>query len=178
MNTEINKTEVGKRIRSIRQSLGLSMDAFAERIDNKAKSGTVSNWETGKNLPNNERLKRIATLGNKSLTYLLYGQDDDDLESLASLFINTSNDIEEISTLYKFFIQQESELKNAPNIKRVELNSFLLESFKKGNDSQKQFFNKALKEDILLLNKVENQILESIKKRSNHIKQIIKELDF
>lgn len=68
-----NPKEVGERIRNIRKSLGLSMDAFAARIDEKAKSGTVSNWETGKNLPNNERLKRIAELGNTSISSLLYG---------------------------------------------------------------------------------------------------------
>jgi len=47
------------------------MAAFAERIDNRSKSGTISNWETGKNLPNNERLKRIAEIGDTTVEYLL-----------------------------------------------------------------------------------------------------------
>lgn len=68
--------EVGKRIRHIRYDLGLSMTQFAKRIDKKAMSGTISNWETGKNLPNNERIKRIAELGGVSVNYLLYGIDD------------------------------------------------------------------------------------------------------
>lgn len=62
---------VGEMIRAIRQELGLSMEEFAKRIDNTAKSGTVSNWETGKNLPNLARLNRIAELGGVSKTYLL-----------------------------------------------------------------------------------------------------------
>lgn len=32
------------------------MDAFAARIDEKAKSGTVSNWETGKNLVHHQKM--------------------------------------------------------------------------------------------------------------------------
>lgn len=65
---------VGQRIRNIRQILGDSMEQFAKKIDDKAKSGTVSNWETGKNLPNSKRLKTIAELGNISVDYLLEGK--------------------------------------------------------------------------------------------------------
>lgn len=49
---------IGNRIKRIRKRLGLTMEEFASKIDNKAKSGTVSNWETGKNLPNNARQKK------------------------------------------------------------------------------------------------------------------------
>lgn len=78
MNIEIDPKIVGARIRDIRKRLGMSMSAFAERIDRdeelkKTKSGTVSNWETGKNLPNNERLKKIADLAGISVNELLYG---------------------------------------------------------------------------------------------------------
>lgn len=73
-NFKPNPLEVGLRIKEIRLKLGYSMDEFASRIDEKAKSGTVSNWETGKNLPNNKRLNRIAELGNVSLLYLLKGE--------------------------------------------------------------------------------------------------------
>lgn len=73
-NFKPDPTEVGLRIKEIRLKLGYSMDEFASRIDDKAKSGTVSNWETGKNLPNNKRLNRIAELGNVSLLYLLKGE--------------------------------------------------------------------------------------------------------
>lgn len=66
-----DQTIISQRIRQIRKNLGLSMDEFARRIDPKAKSGTVSNWETGKNLPNNERLKKIAELGETTIDELL-----------------------------------------------------------------------------------------------------------
>lgn len=73
MAETIDPKDVGYRIREIRKKLGLSMTAFAQKIDSKSKSGTISNWETGKNLPNNERLKRIAEIGNISVNQLLYG---------------------------------------------------------------------------------------------------------
>lgn len=76
----VNPKNVGYRIRDIRKNkLGLSMSAFAKEIDDKSKSGTISNWETGKNLPNNERLKRIAELGETSVEYLLTGREVRDL---------------------------------------------------------------------------------------------------
>lgn len=75
MKTTLNDPKsVGQRIRNIRQILGYSMEQFAKKIDDKAKSGTVSNWETGKNLPNSKRLKTIAELGDVTIDYLLEGR--------------------------------------------------------------------------------------------------------
>lgn len=72
----------GDKIKEIRLGLYLSMDEFGRRIDERAKSGTVSNWETGKNLPNKERLRRIAELGNITVEQLL---STDDLISIDDL---------------------------------------------------------------------------------------------
>lgn len=52
------------------------MEDFIERIDSKpgrGRSGTVNNWETGKNAPNKKRLKKIADLGSVSVDYLING---------------------------------------------------------------------------------------------------------
>ena len=72
----IDKKATGQRIRSIRLRLGLTMEEFIERIDGKpgkGRSGTVNNWETGKNAPNAKRLKKIASLGGVTVDYLLHG---------------------------------------------------------------------------------------------------------
>lgn len=72
----IDKKATGQRIRSIRLRLGLTMEEFIERIDGKpgkGRSGTVNNWETGKNAPNSKRLKKIASLGGVTVDYLLHG---------------------------------------------------------------------------------------------------------
>lgn len=72
-NQEVCAGDVGRRIRKIRFELGMTMSQFANEIDQAAKSGTVSNWETGKNLPNRVRTKRIAALGNTTIDFILYG---------------------------------------------------------------------------------------------------------
>lgn len=68
----LSPIEVGHRIRSIRKEKGLTMEEFGKLIGGVKKSA-VGNWERGDNLPNNERLKRIAELGNLEVNELLYG---------------------------------------------------------------------------------------------------------
>ena len=102
MNLEVDPASVGIRIREIRKNLGLSMAAFADRInkiehDKKAKSGTVSNWETGKNLPNNKRLKIIAELGLTTVDFILYGSLDDYARSLLNDLEKELNEDESIN---------------------------------------------------------------------------------
>lgn len=87
MKNSIDPEIVGSRIRDIRKTMGLSMSAFAERINHilnekKIRSGTVSNWETGKNLPNNERLKAIAEIGGISVNELMYGSIQEMIRSV------------------------------------------------------------------------------------------------
>lgn len=64
---------VANKLKTIRLNHGLTMSEFAKQIDVKAKSGTVANWETGKNLPNKKRLKIIADLAGITVTELLKG---------------------------------------------------------------------------------------------------------
>lgn len=71
---KINKQLLGVRIQSIRQSKGLTMEEFGKIFG--ASKGVISNWESGRNIPNNDRLKRIAEFGNVTVPYLLYGSDD------------------------------------------------------------------------------------------------------
>ena len=66
----VNKEAVGKRILQIRKKYGYSMQKFGEIIDNAPK-GSVNSWEKGVNLPNEKRLKQIATLGNMTLNELV-----------------------------------------------------------------------------------------------------------
>lgn len=105
---DINKTEVGKRIFTIRKSLGLTMKEFGERIGNPAASDSiVSRWEKGVSIPNNERLKRIAELGEISVEELLYGnyearirnilmdqESNEDVAQVVQLVINKFTNID------------------------------------------------------------------------------------
>lgn len=81
---KIQKRQVGERIKSIRKSRGENQTEFAKKIG--ATLPAVSNWETGRNIPNNERLKVIADIANISVADLLYGDNDFDLSADKYLF--------------------------------------------------------------------------------------------
>lgn len=72
---EANPLKVGSRIKSIRKNIGLNQTDFAKKIN--ATLPAVSNWETGKNIPNNERLKAISNLVNISVDELLHGSAEE-----------------------------------------------------------------------------------------------------
>ena len=71
---DINKKEVGLRIKNIRLELGETLEEFGKRF--KTSKVTVFNWEKGRNLPNKSNLKAIADIKNKTVEYLLYGGVD------------------------------------------------------------------------------------------------------
>lgn len=77
----VNNKEVGARISKIRRESGLTMKEFGEKISKYLNSeiivsgSLISRWESGVNLPNNERLKVIAELGNMTVDELLNGID-------------------------------------------------------------------------------------------------------
>lgn len=71
---EIHKKKIASRIRVIRNELGLTMKEFGQKFDPPASDSIVSRWERGISAPNNERLKRIAELGNVSMFYLTTGK--------------------------------------------------------------------------------------------------------
>lgn len=83
----IDKNEVGQRIKEIRKRYGYSMQRFGEIIDDAPK-GSVNSWEKGVNLPNRERLEKIATLGNTSVDKLLYGSFENYVYALISDKLN------------------------------------------------------------------------------------------
>lgn len=72
-----NNYEVGKRIKNIRLQLGKTTADFGYLVG-KASGSLVSRWERGVNLPNNERLKRIAEIGDMSVADLLFGEESID----------------------------------------------------------------------------------------------------
>ena len=82
-----SQVDIGNRIKAIRQSRGENQTEFAKKI--KATLPAVSNWETGRNIPNNKRLKAIADIGGITVDELLYGDN-------ASIKIEVGNRINQI----------------------------------------------------------------------------------
>lgn len=77
---DYNKTDIGKRIRRIRQNLGMTLEEFG-KLFGTSKS-IVYRWENGTSLPNPERLKNIAKIGDKTVDEILYGNLGEYLTSL------------------------------------------------------------------------------------------------
>lgn len=73
MSEKINKI-IGSRIKEIRLQSGLTLEKFGKLFSPPVDKSLVSRWEKGINLPNNDRIKRIAEIGKVSIDYLKHGQ--------------------------------------------------------------------------------------------------------
>ncbi|MGV3010705.1 helix-turn-helix domain-containing protein [Streptococcus pluranimalium] len=73
MADNIDKKVVGLRIKSIRQEKGMTLEEFGKLFG--AGKGLVSRWENGLSLPNAERLKSIAKIGDMTVNQLLHGEN-------------------------------------------------------------------------------------------------------
>jgi transcriptional regulator with XRE-family HTH domain len=69
------------RIKAVRQGMGLSQEAFAERLGYRRLS--VTQWENGKRIPLDTDLERIAAVLNVTTAYLR-GLTNDPNEKLSS----------------------------------------------------------------------------------------------
>lgn len=96
---EINKYEVGSRIRLLRSKKGWTLVDLASRLDevlpvkyNKnneiitLSDSIISRWENGISLPNKERQKALANILDVPLEELLYGKNDNYIDSLIESF--------------------------------------------------------------------------------------------
>lgn len=81
---------LGERIKEVRLSLGKTQEEFGKMFNPPVPKSAVSRWEHGGN-PNIKRLKKIAKLGNVTVTYLL-GTD------------NCTDMTENEQILYNFFV--------------------------------------------------------------------------
>jgi len=176
MNTEAHRKEVGRNIRNIRKKLGLSMDDFAKRIDEKARSGTVSNWETGKNLPNNERMKRIAELGGVTVDELMLSEADLSFGKIIKAIREEKGfsveDVAERGNIEpKYITQIEKGLRDVPSPR-------VLNNFSKGLGVPwmflmakakhfKELFKNHLSEDLIELRKEHDLTVKELSEKSN-----------
>lgn len=76
MKDEIDKDELGERIKKIRSSLGQTAEVFGKNFDPPANRSLVSSWENGRYVPGPSRVKKIAELGGISVDELLHGSKE------------------------------------------------------------------------------------------------------
>ncbi|HAQ2656522.1 TPA: helix-turn-helix domain-containing protein [Enterococcus faecium] len=77
-----NVKMIGQRIRKIRKKENITLEEFGKLFSPTADKAVISNWENGKNLPNSERIKKIAEIGGVSELYLMTGVDSSVAESM------------------------------------------------------------------------------------------------
>lgn len=73
----LGMSNFARKIREIRQNLGMSQAEFASAIG--AAQGSVSKWETGKEQPRSEALRRIAQFTGQNLLELVSGREHNHL---------------------------------------------------------------------------------------------------
>lgn len=133
----INKKEVGKRIKRIRQNKGMNLEEFGKLFS--VSKSNVSKWESGANLPNSERLHTIAKLNNQTVDELLYGDFEEYIINLTKdiitefmidnlVDINKDNYMRFFKSAYPIFISAINRKKESFN-KNVYMNkvNYLLE---------------------------------------------------
>ena len=62
-----------ERLKMLRKERGWSQEDLATRMD--VSPGSVGNWEIGPHEPHNKTLKKLATLLEVDVSFLLYGQE-------------------------------------------------------------------------------------------------------
>lgn len=94
---------IGQRIKNIRAVLKMDQKTFSSKINSTVSA--LSNWENGRNKPNDIALEAIAELGEVSVNYLLTGEQDSktrlkqEITSLSSQLDEDEKEVARITTL-------------------------------------------------------------------------------
>lgn len=86
----IDKKAVGRRIKNIRLSKGLTLADFGEIL--KADISNICRWENGKMLPSKNRIYKISKFAGITVNQLLYGGSEQDIEELYQELIKLSKE--------------------------------------------------------------------------------------
>ena len=63
--------EIGRRIKRVRLSKGLTLEEFSDLFDPAPGNSIISKWERGLSKPNPKRIKRLAELGQMTVEELM-----------------------------------------------------------------------------------------------------------
>lgn len=154
MKININKQNVGYRIKQIRLNKGYTLEAFG-RLFNTSKSN-VLRWEQGISLPNKERIKDICKVADITINKLLYGSIDEFLENnIEELLANSKYPYKSI---LKSFDLKEACLIYIDNINTVEKDKISINDI----NTIEQAFNEVL-----------DGIISEILEKYNNMKNIL-----
>lgn len=93
-----NREELARRIRTVRQSLGLSLQRLATAAE--ISPGYLSEVERGLSAISGEKLAKIAQQLGKSVDYLLTGREDSKAQTSVNIPAGLSDAAEELNLSY------------------------------------------------------------------------------
>lgn len=166
---KIEDIELGQRIKDIRAGLKMNQKSFSKKIG--ATVSALSNWENGRNKPNDIMLREIAQLGNVSVNYLLNGEENITtkklIKQIESLKVSIENKNKKIANFEKAIDDITDKLNNlfldepSSSVNHISQASYKyeLESLEKMKEAQ-------VRNRELLVEELDNaeKILEGIRK--------------
>lgn len=159
---KIEDIELGQRIKDIRAGLKMNQKSFSKKIG--ATVSALSNWENGRNKPNDIMLREIANLGNVSVNYLLNGEENTTtinlIKQIESLKVSIENKNKKITNYEKTIDGIVAKLDESSISQTTQISyKSELDYLKKNKEVQISLRNSLIEE----LNRAE-KILEEIKK--------------
>lgn len=108
--------EIGKKIKELRKSKGLTQDEVAAKVD--ITRSTISNYEIGRRTPHLKDLQKIADTFGVGLDYFGVAQQDEVFNALMRakhVFDSPEISSEEKEELYQAFMQMYLKMKGNDN---------------------------------------------------------------
>lgn len=100
MENELNKAEIGKKIKILRKTRGLTQEQLAEKLN--VKRATISNYEIGRRSPHIKELEAISEALGVNLEYFGFGGSAAvDLVARAKVLFESDLPAEEKAQAYK-----------------------------------------------------------------------------
>ena len=153
---------LGDRIRELRNALGLTQAQLAEKIG--VSKNTVFNWENAKRQPRENELRKLATVLNVSVAYIMgetnnpagFFSPKEILERLAiqNMVPNEGSGSLITNALRLLNSESESKNKNLPESSQVQTENFIV--FERGEGSNKVIIKVPLTDEVLAM--IEKQI--------------------
>ena len=69
----MEKEEIGKKIKILRKTRGLTQQQLADKLTPPVKRSTISNWEIGRRAPSIHDLEKVSEALNVNLDYFGFG---------------------------------------------------------------------------------------------------------
>lgn len=88
INEKNIKLEVGKRIKLLRNELGLTQEQLANKLPNVRGKSSIANYENGSNLPSDEVKLKLCEIFDCSLDYLMCKSDIRNFDDLKKQDLN------------------------------------------------------------------------------------------